>query len=124
MNLNINAKSLKSSSLIRKELDEEVKNILISIKDAIIYANKSGYTYTEYYLPPEFPLISLNGDLIKLYIYSHVINKIKIQHFNVKFNIDKKNNKYVLYINWSSIFSLKEINKMKSIINNVTENHI
>ena len=115
--MNLNAKWLKTHSLVRKELNEEVQKIIFLIKDSILYSSRSGSTFVEYPLPAIFPLIPLDNYLCKLYIYSNVIKKIKDADFDVGIITNNKTNKYIISISWNSHFSHTEIKNMSNIIN-------
>ena len=88
--MDLNARWLKTNSLVRKELNDEVKNTLSLIKDSILYSSRSGTTYIDYPLPTIYPLIPLENHLCKLYIYSNIIKKIKEKEFDIKMIINDK----------------------------------
>ena len=118
--MEVNAVWLNKNNYIRKQLEEESIKLLKIIQSYIINASRSGENYIFYPLQSLFPLIPIDVESARLYVFSKIISEIKNKGFKIKL-IKKNEHKYELIIIWDFHFSIEEINNMKHIVSNVMQ---
>ena len=111
---NITARELQDTNITRKILKDELKRVLLSVKESILNVHKQGIENINIKLPITFPNIPLDNEYSKIYIYSNIIEKLKEKNFRVK--IRQTSTKTILNIKWNVVSEDLEWKRMQAVI--------
>lgn len=122
-NVNVSADILREKSPAIVAMDKIIKRDLIEISREIKHAYEIKKEVIYYELMSHFDIPNTTNTNSQRYIYSNIIDALKLKGFTVKLicikaGKNKKDKTYKLYISWLREEDLKERVRQDQIINN------